>query len=118
MGRDDLVTAGQMLDAIVQLRRVIGGRSRAIVVADEVSYLALLHLLQTIGEAANRTSPGFRAAHSDIPWAGIVAMRNHIVHGYDDVNESLVWRAANQGVERLLPMLEQIVPPDPESLIP
>jgi uncharacterized protein with HEPN domain len=44
-------------------------------------------------------------------------MRNHIVHGYDDVNESLVWRAAHQGVERLLPMLEQIVPLNPESLM-
>ena len=118
MTRDDLVTAGQMLDAIVQLRRVIGGRSRATVVADEECYLALLHLLQTIGEAANRTSPGFRAAHSDIPWAGIIAMRNQIVHGYDDVNEALVWRAANQGVERLLPMLEQIVPLNPDGVHP
>jgi uncharacterized protein with HEPN domain len=118
MGRDDLVTAGQMLDAIVQLRRVIGGRSRAIVVADEVSYLALLHLLQTIGEAANRTSPGFRAAHSDIPWAGIIAMRNRIVHGYDDVNDDLVWHAASEGTERILSVLERIVPRNPESLMP
>jgi len=33
-------------------------------------------------------------------------------------NDDLVWHAASEGTERLLPMLERIVPPDPESLIP
>jgi uncharacterized protein with HEPN domain len=118
MGRDDLVTAGQMLDAVAQLQRVVAGRSRGTFVTDEVCYLAVLHLLQTIGEAANRTSLGFRVAHPDIPWAGIIAMRNRIVHGYDDVNDDLVWHAASEGTERILSVLERIVPPDPESLMP
>jgi len=118
MQRDDLRTAGQMLDAVVQLRRVVAGRSRGTFVADEVCYLAVLHLQQTIGEAANRTSLGLRAAHPDIPWAGIIAMRNRIVHGYGDVNDDLVWHAASEGIERLLPALERIVPPNPESLMP
>jgi len=118
MQRDDQRTAGQMLDAVVQLRRVIAGRSRATVVADEVCYLAVLHLIQTIGEAASRTSSGYRAAHPNIPWAGIIAMRNRIVHGYDDVNDDLIWNAACEGTERLLPVLERLVPPNPEGLMP
>lgn len=115
--RDDLRTAGQMLDAVVQLRRVIAGRSRAAVVSDEVRFLAVLHLLQTIGEAASRTSAEFRGAHPEIPWAGIVAMRNRIVHGYDDVNDDLIWNAASEGVEQLLPALERVVPPIGEDLM-
>ena len=111
MPRDDVQVAGQMLDVLTRLRRVVGGRSRERLVGDEIRYLAALHLLQILGEAANRTSPAFRAAHPDIPWTGIIGMRNRIVHGYDDVSDLLVWNAALEGVEQLLPALARIVPP-------
>jgi len=104
-----------MVDAIVQLRRVLGGRSRAELVADEVRYFAVLHVLQTIGEAASRTSAAFRAAHPEVPWTAIVAMRHRIVHGYDDVNDGLVWNAACEAVEQLHPSLERIVANGPEA---
>lgn len=108
---DDLRTAGQMLDAIVQVERIAGGRSREALFADEVSYLAVLHLIQTVGEAARRTSRPFREAHPEIPWRGVIGMRDRIVHGYDDVRDEFVWAAVSAGVHQLRSALEAIVPP-------
>lgn len=108
MKHDDLLTIRQMRDAAVQIRLLISDRSRASLAADDIRLLAVLHLVQTIGEAARRTSAVFREAHPDIPWAEMVGMRNRIVHGYDDIDDDLVWAAATAGVEQLLAVLVRI----------
>lgn len=50
--------------------------------------------LVIIGEAVSRLMrdhPDYIAAHADIPWIDIRNMRNRGVHGYDDLNFSIVW---------------------------
>jgi uncharacterized protein with HEPN domain len=110
MLRDDLVTAGQMLDTVRRIRGMVRGRSRAEFESDDVRQLAILHLIQVLGEAASRTSAVFREAHPEIPWGRMIGMRNRIVHGYDDVDPDIVWRVAADDVEQLLAALERIVP--------
>src|SRR5712692_925192 len=109
MARDDREIAHQMLDVVGRIRAMLRGRSREAFEADEVRQLALLHLIQLLGEAASRTSATFRDAHPEIPWGPIVGMRNRIVHGYDDVDPDIVWRVATEDVEPLLASLERIV---------
>lgn len=117
MKHDDLRTARQMRDAGRYVRLLIADQSRASFAADGVRHLAVLHLVQAIGEAASGTSDTFRGAHPDIPWAEMIAMRTLIVRRYDDANYDLAWHAASEGVERLLFALERIVPLNPESLM-
>lgn len=112
MKHDDLLTARQMRDAALRIRRIIADRSRPSFTADDIRYLAVLHLIQALGEAASRTSAAFRGVHPDIPWAEVIGMRNRIVHGYDDVNEDLVWETATEGVDQLLAVLARIAPAD------
>jgi uncharacterized protein with HEPN domain len=38
--------------------------------------------LEIIGEAASKLGSEWRAAHSEVPWSEIVAIRNIIVHEY------------------------------------
>ena len=108
MGRDDRLVARQMLDVVIRMRTMVRGRTRAAFEADEVRQLAVLHLIQVLGEAASRASAAFRDAHPEIPWGQIVGMRNRIVHGYDDVDPDIVWRVAREDVEPLLAALERI----------
>lgn len=56
-----------------------------------------------IGEAAAQLGRDFHAAHPQVPWAQIVAMRNVLVHEYFGVDWQEVW----QTVERDLPTFGQ-----------
>jgi uncharacterized protein with HEPN domain len=109
MVSNDRGTVEQMLDAVRRIRQIVRGQSRTAFEADEVRQLALLHLIQMLGEAASRTSAAFRDAHPELPWGQMVGMRNRIVHGYDHVDPDMVWRVATEDVEPVLAALERIV---------
>lgn len=109
---DDLVYAGHMLDVAQRIRRKVRGLTRAEFDADDTLQLAVTYLVQVVGAAAGRTSAIFREAHPEIPWAQIIAMRNRIVHDYEDVNVDVVWRVATEDVEVLVASLDHIVPPE------
>lgn len=108
MAHDDRLTLGQMLDTVRRIRAMIRGQTREALEADEVRLLALLHLIQVLGEAASRTSAAIRDAHPELPWGQLVGMRNRIVHGYDHVDPDIVWRVATDDLEPVLAALERI----------
>jgi uncharacterized protein with HEPN domain len=60
---------------------------------DVVLTAALIRWVGIIGEAAGRLSGTFRTRHPEVPWSGIVGMRNHLVHGYFAVDTDLLWIA-------------------------
>ncbi len=112
MSQRDLAYVGHMLD---MARKAVGkthGISRAAYDADENLRLALIHLIQTIGEAARRVSPELCERHPDVRWADIVGMRHKVVHDYLGVDEDIVWRVATEDLQELIAALEPIVPPD------
>jgi uncharacterized protein with HEPN domain len=55
---------------------------------------AVLHALQTIGEAANYLTEETTAAIAEAPWPQVRGMRNRIVHGYFGIDLAAVWRTA------------------------
>ena len=57
-------------------------RSTLTVDGERVLTLALCRLVEIIGEAANRGSQARRDRHPDIPWGGIIGLRNRLIHGY------------------------------------
>lgn len=76
--------------------------------ANEEKFLAVLHALQIVGEAANRLSREFKEEHADIPWSDIVGMRNFIVHGYFRIDPEIVWRTLREDLPGLLDSLKDI----------
>jgi uncharacterized protein with HEPN domain len=107
MPRDDRSTLEQMLDTATRLRALARARTRAAFETDEVAQLALLHLIQRLGEGASRLSADFRADHPEFPWAEMIGMRNRIVHGYDDVDPNIVWRVSSEDIEPVVAALER-----------
>lgn len=107
MPRDDRLTLEQMLDTAQQIRLLVRKRTRKAFETDVVRQLALLHLIQRLGEAASRLSADFRSDHPEFPWAEMIGMRNRIVHGYDEVDPDIVWRVATEDIEPVIAALER-----------
>jgi uncharacterized protein with HEPN domain len=107
MPRDDRSTLEQMLDTATRIRALTRARTRDAFETDEVGQLALLHLIQRLGEGASRLSADFRTDHPEFPWAEMIGMRNRIVHGYDDVDPDIVWRVGREDIEPVIAGLER-----------
>ena len=62
-----------------------------------------------IGELTKRLSDDFKAQHSEIPWQSIKAMRNVLVHEYEEVNLESAWEDLTEDVPELKAQLEKIL---------
>lgn len=99
---------GHILQAMARIERHTFGVDATGFAASELIQDAVIRNLEVIGEAANniqRVDPAFTAAHPEVPWAVMYAMRNRLTHGYDTVDLAVVWKV----VERDLPPLRQKV---------
>ena len=52
---------------------------------------AVLRNLEVISEASRRLSDELKARYPTIPWTGIAAAGNVYRHGYDSVDDDVVW---------------------------
>jgi len=94
-----------MLDAAEELLTFTAQKTFDDFQADRQLQHACLHCFLIIGEAANALESAFRDAHPEIPWRPIIAMRHRLIHGYFDVELSLVWDTVTLNIPELLPPL-------------
>jgi uncharacterized protein with HEPN domain len=78
---------------------------------DSMLRLAVERTLEIVGEAARRVSPGFRAAHPEIPWRDIISQRNILAHEYGIVDATRLWDTAREDTRTLIEALDRILPP-------
>jgi uncharacterized protein with HEPN domain len=90
-----------ILDEAAILAEAVAGKDISDLQADPVLQRAVLHILQTIGEAAAHLSADTTAAVPGPPWPDIRGMRNRIVHGYFGLDLGAVWRTAREDVPAL-----------------
>jgi len=112
--RFDVVPMGDMLDFALEVREMMAGKSREELEANRMLQLAVVLLLQRIGEAARRVSDKSREAYGEVPWPQIVGMRHRLVHEYTKIDLDAVWQAATESVPALIEVLESILPAAPE----
>lgn len=99
--RDDRVSLMDMRNYAVEAVDLTEGKSLNDLFEDRVRQLALLKLVETVGEAANRVSDKTKQKHSTIPWPQIVGVRNRLVHGYDAVNLDILWKIIRNDLPHL-----------------
>lgn len=62
-------------------------------------------LLEAIGEGVkkidDRTNGAVFALCPDIPWADVIGMRNHIAHGYFDIDADIVYDVITNDIANL-----------------
>ena len=90
-----------MLEEADLLAAAVSSRSIDQFSTDKVLQRAVLHMLQTIGEAANHLSSATLAAIPTVPWQQIRGLRNRIVHGYFGLDLNAVWLTATMEAPRL-----------------
>jgi uncharacterized protein with HEPN domain len=71
--------------------------------------LALVRLLEIIGEAAGRVTPETRAHLPNIPWSDVVAMRNRLIHGYDSVDPDILWDTIKHDLPPLVAAVDRLI---------
>jgi uncharacterized protein with HEPN domain len=91
--RDIVEAAGRIAERVQ--------RGRAVFDADEDVQLALVRLIEIVGEACAGLSQELRRRYPHVPWRAAAAMRNRVIHGYFDVDLDLVWAAAEREVPAL-----------------
>lgn len=62
---------------------------------------AVIRCLEIIGEAANRIPAEVKAAFPGLPWRVMIAMRNRLIHGYEVVDEEIIWNTVTNDLPEL-----------------
>ena len=88
---DDRVRLTHMLESAQRAVRIADGLDDAALAADEVRLLAIVKSIEIIGEASTRVSETTRARCPEIDWIAIRGMRNRLIHGYDAIDERIVF---------------------------
>ena len=109
MPKDDRVLLQHIADAIGRIHEFTDGVSDAAFRERRIVQSAVVRELEIIGEASRDLSDRFRAAHPEIDWATVIAMRNRLVHAYFDVDLTVVWEVVHQD----LPKLDAVVESSP-----
>ena len=106
---NDRVRLLHMLEAALHGGEFCATSSRESLDYDIKLQYALTHALTIVGEAANKVSDESKARHMHIPWEKVRGMRNRLVHGYDDINLSILWQAGSVELPALARQLRVII---------
>lgn len=110
MPRHELrITLLQMRDHAAEAVDLAQSRTRPDLDENRLLNLALVRLVELVGEAAGRVPVEERARHSSIPWPEIIGMRNRLVHAYDEVDLDLLWQVVRVDPPSLVTELERIL---------
>ena len=109
---DDSDRLRHMRDAARKAVSFCAGKTRNDLDGDEILVLALVRLVEIIGEAARSVSSEARAKSAAVPWREITGTRDRLVHGYADVNLDILWNIVTEDLPPLIAELEKRVPPE------
>lgn len=95
-----------MLDAIKVIQDRTSGMTLDSLMEDKIVYGGIVYYTMIIGEAAYMLTKEFKDAHPATPWRQIEGMRHHIVHGYFQVREDMLWNVIQKDLQ---PLKEQLL---------
>ena len=95
-----------MIEAAREAQDFARGHVRSDLDSNRMLALALVRLIEIIGEAASRVSEETRAHVPNIPWTFVVAMRNRLIHGYFDIDLDRVWDTVSDDLPPLIVAVE------------
>ncbi|MEN9518218.1 MAG: hypothetical protein RLZZ381_806 [Cyanobacteriota bacterium] len=106
--QDDTTRLKHMLDAAQKAIAFVNNRTFQDLENDEILALALVKLIEIVGEAASRISKEYQAEHTQIPWSAMTGMRNRLVHAYFDINLRILWQTTQEDLPSLILELNKL----------
>lgn len=106
---DDQVYLKHMLDHAREAVEMVAGKTQADLARHRMLELALIRLVEIIGEAATRVGNEMKSSNPQVPWREIIGMRNRLTHGYDTVDLKVLWDTILEDLPPLISDLEKII---------
>jgi uncharacterized protein with HEPN domain len=105
----DLIRLRHMLDFAQKAVQFTKGYSRSDFDNNEMLSLAVIHLIEMLGEASRSISEEYREKYPEIPWDLIAGTRNRLAHGYIDVDLDIIWTIVKKDLPSLIRTLEKLI---------
>ena len=105
----DIEGVRDMLEHARKGHGLVAGKARTEIDADWVVGMALQRLIEVVGEAAGRVSPETRERFGDVPWGDVIGMRNRLIHGYDVIDQDVLWDTLTTDLPPLISQLEDVL---------
>lgn len=106
---DDTISFRHMLDHAREAVDMIAGKTPGDLSRERILELALIRLIEIVGEAAGRVSETGQADAPEIPWREVIGMRNRLIHGYDSVDLAVLWDTVELDLPPLIDQLEKVL---------
>jgi uncharacterized protein with HEPN domain len=94
-----------MASAIDKIRRFTAGKSFGDFASDPMLHDAVVRNLEIISEASRHLGDDMKQQEPAIPWRSVADIGNWLRHGYDIVNDDVLWEA----IARDLPPLMEAI---------
>lgn len=115
MDNRDEVRLRHMLDAAQKAIAFTQGRERTDLDTDEMLALAVVRLVEILGEAAKNVSLTLKDQTPNIAWRQIAGTRDRLTHAYFDVNLDIIWDIITNDLPLLVSKLELLLSSDHSS---
>lgn len=100
-GLGDKERLGHLLDAIQSIENFCREVDEPTFRGNYMLQLAVVKLLEIIGEASGKLSEELRKEYGHIEWPLIIGSRNILVHEYFAVNFDIVWEAVQNDLPKI-----------------
>lgn len=107
MRDDDAIRVRHMLDAVREAIGFARGCTSEELAHDRMLLLSLVKCVEILGEAASKVTDATRESLPEIPWRDIISMRNRLIHGYFDIDTTIVWKTVTIELPPLEDALEK-----------
>ncbi len=107
--RTDMDYLLDILDNAEKAERFVQGVKQADFEANDEKVYAVVHALQTIGEAARHLSKSLRQRYAEMEWDDIVGMRDIVIHEYFSVDLDIIWQTIQKDVDPLKNVVKKML---------
>ncbi len=109
MKKESTVYLLHIVESVDSIEKHIKGMTEEQFYDSEVVRGFVERKLEIIGEATKNIPDAFKKQYPGIPWPKMAAIRNVLIHEYDDVDSTVVWDTIRQHLPPLKKQIEEIL---------
>jgi uncharacterized protein with HEPN domain len=98
-----------ILDNVEKAQRFVEGVTQKDFESNDEKVYAVVHALQTIGEAARHVPKSLRQRYAAIDWEDVVGMRDIVIHEYFGVDLDIIWRTIQKDLVPLETLVKKML---------
>ena len=106
--RDDVAWLLDIEESLLNIEKYVA-RGEDAFHEEELIQIWIIHYIQITVEAANQLSGKLKKSHPEIPWRGIIGMRNVLVHQYFGLDLDEIWDTACTDLPLLRAKIQELL---------